>query len=513
MKRKNLFSVFLVILFVFCTLLPLGAQPNDFVVLLDVSESVFRIFDDLVNYLIRDALLYQVDTGDTVHLLKFNSHTEEVLEQDIASPEDVEQVIRTVMLLQPLGRYTDLIGAFQTLYNYTLGLPSGKEKTILILTDGIHDPPPGSNYQMTEAEAREWIRKIGENIKRQGWDVHIVQLPKLTEEIEAGAGDTQDQGANIIGDFTEPLDIDAAEYEPGDNGTISSAAFGSPSITFPGHLGKVGSRFKIPLEVKNYSDGPLLLKLRSILHEGTDILRKPVSTVVEKDGTALLKPVVSLPKGFEGGEHEISLELLFDENIKPIPNTGIISFTLKKSAGDGRKLNSSIVMVALLILVIIAGVLILFFVIRKLLARSSTAAGKQARIKYEEKVLSDKTGHKPIELFVSGQNHHIGLRNVHVLHPGQTRSVGGRSSQFLIFLVDFPRHIGELSFDGNNYTFTPRKGEFFPTVSKPVKNCLGKTITAVSDAGYKVRFLFREYISPLTKINQIMHLTDKPGRN
>ncbi|GHV16756.1 hypothetical protein FACS189493_3150 [Spirochaetia bacterium] len=110
-----------------------------------------------------------------------------------------------------------------------------------------------------------------------------------------------------------------------------------------------------------------------------------------------------------------------------------------------------------------------------------------------------------IALFVDDQNTNIGRRNVHSLKAGNSYTLGGGKSDYLIFLVPLPPHIGELRFDGKGCTFVPTKPHYFPDIgSEPVPNCIGKTIRVVSDRDYQLTFRMQRYENPLTALNQLM---------
>ncbi|GHU80601.1 hypothetical protein FACS189468_0840 [Spirochaetia bacterium] len=116
-----------------------------------------------------------------------------------------------------------------------------------------------------------------------------------------------------------------------------------------------------------------------------------------------------------------------------------------------------------------------------------------------------------LSLFVEDQNTAIGRRNIHILKAGNTFSVGGGSSDFLIFLVSIPRRIGEIRFDGSQCTFTPLKTKYFPDIgSEKVSNCVGKTIRIISDKNYELFFHFEQYRDPLIVLNRLLHSIDVP---
>lgn len=120
----------------------------------------------------------------------------------------------------------------------------------------------------------------------------------------------------------------------------------------------------------------------------------------------------------------------------------------------------------------------------------------------------DKSG--MTEIFVANQNRNIGKRNIHVMKPGSRLYVGGgKTDDFLIFLVKFPQKLAQVRYDGQDYHLAILKPEYFPYESSNViNNCIGKTITIVSDKGYHVYFTFRGYEDPAVQLNNILKSID-----
>ncbi|UTC74618.1 VWA domain-containing protein [Treponema sp. OMZ 792] len=110
------------------------------------------------------------------------------------------------------------------------------------------------------------------------------------------------------------------------------------------------------------------------------------------------------------------------------------------------------------------------------------------------------------EIYVLNQNRNIGRRNIHIMKPGTSLTLGGgKTDHFLIFLVPFPSHLAQVRYDGQDYHLAILKPKYFPyEQSNIVNNCIGKTVTLVSDKGYHVYFTFREYESPTEKLNSIL---------
>ncbi|MCL2801014.1 MAG: VWA domain-containing protein [Treponema sp.] len=118
-----------------------------------------------------------------------------------------------------------------------------------------------------------------------------------------------------------------------------------------------------------------------------------------------------------------------------------------------------------------------------------------------------------LNLFVEDQNTAIGKRNIHSLKSGYSLSVGGgKSDDYLIFLVPIPSHIGEIRRNGSSLTFIPKKAKYFPDIgSGEVRDCINKTIRVVSDKNYEMRFRFEMYEDPLVALNRMLMSVKVPG--
>jgi cytoskeletal protein RodZ len=122
-----------------------------------------------------------------------------------------------------------------------------------------------------------------------------------------------------------------------------------------------------------------------------------------------------------------------------------------------------------------------------------------------------RPGNIQIELRVADQNPSIGLRNVQLLQAGTARSVGGGRSDFLVFLVPVPHRVAELEFDGEQCTFVPLMPDYFPELSAPLADCLGKDIVMVSRHGYRMVLRFSRFVAPKDRINRLLHCIETPG--
>jgi hypothetical protein len=131
---------------------------------------------------------------------------------------------------------------------------------------------------------------------------------------------------------------------------------------------------------------------------------------------------------------------------------------------------------------------------------------------YKPQTIDTYEGPLLLNLFVEDQNTFIGKRNIHALKPGHIFTLGGGSSDFLIFLVPIPPHIGEIRCEGNQCTFIPRKPRYFPDLgSQQVPDCIGKTVRVISDKNYELHFRLERYEDPLKALNRLLHSVQVPG--
>jgi hypothetical protein len=150
-------------------------------------------------------------------------------------------------------------------------------------------------------------------------------------------------------------------------------------------------------------------------------------------------------------------------------------------------------------------------------ALASYAANQRPRTgpythRYKPQNVDEYEGPLMLNLFVEDQNTFIGKRNIHAVKSGFTFTVGGGKSDFLIFLVPIPPHIGDVRCDGNRCTFIPRKPQYFPDIgSQQVPDCIGKTIRIVSDKNYELHFRLERYEDPLKALNRLLHSVQVPG--
>lgn len=519
----------------------LAAENIDLVVMVDTSESMFPYFDDLMNYLVQDLLTEKLHRGDTFHLLSFSSVPEVEISLEVNSEETAQRAFGRILLLHALGRYTDLVSALQFLYKYVKELPEINPKQILLITDGVHDPPPGSPFHTDAAVVQSAIADISRAMQKEGWTFNILKVPPEPLPEEASL-------KSYLSDIAQLLGVQIVPYKASDREHLTGRTTGFPNLTFPGALGKVGTRFVAGFRIKNWKSEPIIVRLSSIQSDGIELLDKKVSLTIPASSEATLDAPIRLPLSFPKGDHQARVQLVFEDDLRISPTSGVLSFTY---TGKGGIPIPRLTFLYVLYIVLALGVLYLlirlFLYMRKKMGeapltgmtrgQASPAAAQPAmgaRGRKRVALLESTTPVssipmkriKPtvtsirralprqrmqqaslpplIEMRVSLQNHRIGFRNVHRIPPGSGRMVGGRFSPYLVFLVPFPAAIGQIRNQDGAYVFTPQRMELFPSLSGPVEDCLGREIPFVSPKGMELALHFRVWVSPLEEINRIL---------
>jgi von Willebrand factor type A domain len=536
-----------------CATAPVAAANIDLVVMVDTSESMFPYFDDLMNYLVQDLLTAKLHRGDTFHLLSFSGSPEVEISLEVNSDEAAQRAFGRILLLHALGRYTDLVSALQFLDKYTKELPETNPKQILLITDGVHDPPPGSPNRGSPESIRAAILEATQAMKKEGWTVDILKVPP-----QPAPGEENEK--SYLPDIAQTLGVPVVPYMVGDKEHVTGRTTGFPNLAFPPNLGKVGNRFNAPFKVRNWKAEPIIVQLSAIQGDGLDLLEKKVSLTVPAMGEATLDAPLHLPLSFPRGDQSMQIRLVFQDDLRISPTAGTLSFTYTGKGGIPiPRLTLLYVLYILVGIALIYLLVRLFLFMRKKLLEAPVernvraAAGRPAAPGRRRKageapaahgtsrklmpLLGEGTGHSApaaiparrvrptvtsirrtlprqhmqeatlpalIEMRVGLQNHRIGFRNVHRISAGAARTIGGRFSSYLVFLVEVPSSIAEIRNVDGKYVFTALKPELFPSFTGPVEDCLEKEIPFLSPRGMELTLHFRQWVSPLDEINTLM---------
>jgi len=186
-KIKKITSI-LTIFVVFLALPPLFAESRsgklDLFVLMDRSLSMVEEFSSLQDYVSDRLIDILLTEGDSVTIIAFYGKTQHITSGVIGNPLSPTDLKGLISPLKPDKHYTDIGSALDELkVAIDDNSRSGYPDYVLLLTDGIHEGPPGSPYPGKTEEFEHPLRSPRKEISLDGWKIEILGI---TVEEEAG---------------------------------------------------------------------------------------------------------------------------------------------------------------------------------------------------------------------------------------------------------------------------------------------------------------------------------------
>lgn len=615
---------------------PLWAQKaTDFILMIDISKSMFEEKGEQVELLVKDVMKRQLSYRDTFHLLSFGNEAEFEISRTLRDQKQIEEVLARLMLLQPLDANTDIVSALKFVGEYANELPLHTNKQVLILSDDVHDPPAGSSYAVGP-ENEQRIDSIADYFKRNGWRVNVVVFPAEAQSADVQTG-LLAQLAALLG--TVPV------AHSGNIDETSLAATGAVEIVYPSSSLQAGRRgFTLPLTFVNHGSAETTVRLTAVRHRGTNLLTQTDSVVLPAGENGGIEADLDLPAGLEEGLNTVRIELGIEGAPNAFPLEQEIRLEIGSAAGGtgGADFNVYYLFIPLLLIVF---VLILFLVrrvfgssgkddqqrrsagsgtpdlsgigkkaptdrnfaegigYRKDEDKSSTMLSEAKRGRsgdretpYDSRGVSSggnhmgeaqnafenfkssasksslpvrgksttegsdsvsilgsyaarekdnrdriplslaerskakssqqrahqrirgagkgKEGDIGVEMRADFQHNFLG-RNTHWFSPGDSFSVGAPGeSDYEITTIQIDGVIASVRRVDENLNFSPIQEDYFPELrGQTVENCLGRHFRVVSpESGKETALVFKKYISPLERLNRLLHMTDAPGK-
>jgi hypothetical protein len=343
------------------------ADAVDVVVLLDVSQSTMPYFQDVTDYVVSSVVKDYLRRGDTFHLLSFGETAQSEIAQRVETEADVKAVLGRLYLLYPLARYTDLVGALSYLYQYIADLPESRRKVVIVITDGVNNPPPASpTFGMRAENVASEIEASASRIRANGWPVHIIKLPfpKPGESGAPSAGSPEAQGKSYLEVAAKALGAEVSDYSPADKEGIARKSLSLPKAQFPDPLGKKDYAFSFPVKFSNDSDSSVGLELDHVRSGDVDILSKKLFMTLGSGRSGTMDIPVLIPDSVPQGDTKLSVRLHFANGVRVSPDSTVLELTLARSPlaaflRSGARIVLFVVVLALGLAAVLAIVLIL----------------------------------------------------------------------------------------------------------------------------------------------------------
>ncbi|MDL2229994.1 VWA domain-containing protein, partial [Treponema sp. OttesenSCG-928-L16] len=522
------------------------AEPIDLVLLLDTSSSMYDSYQELSEYLSGSFLREFIRLGDTFHLLSFSGTSHVEISRRIEGEGDIRTIVSRLLLMYPVNPGTDIGQALGFARTYTAGIPGGRSKKIVFISDGRQDSPSSAAGSSGSGDFDTLLSNTKAELNRAGIDFEYVPVPLTGARLSQGPSpaDSSTQttvpssGGAAAGSGTARPP--AGGETPSQTGSSSSPGTAVPPAS--GGTASAGSGSSSPGDAGTpaQTTGPA----------AESVPAAPVQT----------SPGTSAAAGREGEtSSQAGSGTSAPAQVRPdVSQPGESGRTETASPGPAGTSSSSAPGIPWpLIIAALIGILLLVFIIILMMRRmqsspnramasaasyrrpteeappprpdmkenaellASYAANQKKggsrtpeQYRYRGAGMGDIPVNGPLmlSLFVEDQNTAIGRRNIHTVKSGYTFSVGGGKSDFLIFLVPMPPHIADVRFDGRDCTFIPRKAEYFPDIgSSSVSNCIGKTIRVISDKKYELHIRIERYQDPLEALNKLLLSINVPG--
>jgi len=458
MKKRVIASKFAAVILLGLSLIVVSAraderdEPIDIIVALDKSLSMEEEIEAVkayVNTRIVDDLL---QNGDFFLVISFFGKAPVAISDFIKGPDHKEEIKKRINALHADGEWTDIGNALDKLKEEVQKLSGRKRrKTLLLITDGKHDPPPESKYFSKDGTVSHEYLEVTSETQKEGWKIIVLGL---------GTESAKELAADLAADYIEtPKGATAAQ--------ITEAV---PDLA--GNMKVMGDAKLSPVNYNGRSDLTLTIE--------TSLYREPVEVVIEgirvdasdlTQDNLLLKPfIVEVPRD---GKTRLHIPLYFNETFVPGSYEGTLTFNFASKEHFESELRARFRVNTLfqnfywLIPIILALVVLVFLITSRL------AGGKRIafRLLVEEHPLP-----KGKDVFTARQGRDLFVKeamDIVDITPNKTI-----------------KSIARLNATDAGLTMTILKDDRFPELKSEPKNVMDKSYVLRTESGkdYHVRF-------------------------
>lgn len=445
MRRYFIISViFFILFFNFILSGQENSENKDVILLIDVSNSMHRVFTDVQNYFIDELVGKKIIVGDNLFIIKFYGKTEAVYNKKIESEADLDNVKNIIKHIRATGPYTDIGNALDVLKSeMSKRTDLNKEKYVLLLSDGYQEAPPGSKYYAKAGEISHDLLKNAQTFDRKGWKIQVLsiggreQMKKIAEEMGATYTETSENpDEEELTKKTEDFFM-TIEFQPKENLGIVNRYLGNIH-------GDLSSKYnkKVLLDISYI----IIDELQSMSEnlEGEDI---PERISLNDNGFSVLLN--------EKEEKNIKIPARIEEKLKPGKYSGKLKFYFNSE----ENFNPTSFPVTFIypgfilgnlywaILILLLLLLLLIFLFVKFRYAISDALSKMFRAKGSIKFEFIDQKLRTTKNFIFKKN--------------ERKTIGGNRSRISIPRAGFNDDIAAITFDKNGFHLDILKVQFF----------------------------------------------------
>ena len=284
----------------------------DVIIALDKSlsmENKVGGVTEWVNLSIIDQLLIP---GDTLIVVAFYGKADVIISQTVKDDADKKALQGIITKIRGNGRYTDIGNALDVVKAQVAARQSdGREKYILLLTDGIQEAPPGSKYYSKDGKFNHEFLANTKTIQEKGWKIMILGIGTDTA--------AKDLAHELKGTYNEV----SGNASAGSLAETTEAFFGSITTEGPVRVGGVSAEGSSSLSLD--------LKASGLKNDASVTL----NGVTARIGTREIPNVLPAPFKFgvkKDGPTHVSVPLKFPTDLPPGPASGALTFSFGTGA-------------------------------------------------------------------------------------------------------------------------------------------------------------------------------------
>jgi hypothetical protein len=259
-------------------------EPVDIIVALDKSLSMVEEIRSVKEYVSKYIVDQYLQENDYFLLVSFFGATEIIVSTYVKGENHKVEIKEQVTSLGATGFYTDIGNALDRLKEEVDRMANdNRKKTLLLITDGEHNPIPGSRYDTPDRSLSHEYLKNKSETQHDGWKVIFLDLGQtasreLADElratyVKAPEKMTAEELNQVLPELTGQIEVKS-----------------TPSFSSVGEDGK--SLLTIHLETKHFIENPQVaidsIKVDAVGLKSDNILLKPYARTLAKEGNNVL---------------------------------------------------------------------------------------------------------------------------------------------------------------------------------------------------------------------------------
>lgn len=424
---KNMIKKILFLLFMFNSLIffysqDLTSDKKTVIIALDKSTSMKEEIESVKEYVL-DLIDNKINIGDNLIIIPFYGKYDTPINLTVKSNIDKEVVKKRLKKIFATGWYTDIGNALDVLKKEVDKLTEDPNKKILIMvTDGIHDPPPSTKYKTKEAYSNnELLLNAKEEIVKEGWKVIYLDIggrsdPAIVDKLATHYVEVKENLPQ------EELSKEIKERMP----SLETRIYIDGKIKFTPVNSKGRAAIIIPLKIENLKQSEVMsienIQFLNLIIFKIKIINPPHVTKFVKDGKVKIKIPLTITGDLKPGKYKDSIKFTFSENTKEHFNRIIDDVEFKINTF----FENYLFLILFLVLVLLSIIILCIYLIYEQLSKSKI----KFKLIVEELTNSEKNNFKLVQgkfLYLNEENNKIFLSKNRTLSSiGRLSCIGKR---------------------------------------------------------------------------------------